>query len=424
MKLAYLFIFITWISLGFFAALKTGSIPKAANLLISCPNHSKDLSTCLGHSLLLRSSLILVLFHSLLLLLSLTRSLLSDYINRNLWSIKILLLLIASYYSFYVLRDHRDSHKEEGGKVEKVDKAKDLREHVFDGLFVKVFWCGVYVSPVFIVWAWLGVVDVGYKVNQYLASKYFEKESKLACGALFGLTGISISFLVFTLFDIGYPSKPSSLPLVSMILLSIFSIVLTLAKFNPQANILTTTFILALLSYFFRLAQLSQPENTAEKVDPKVLSFSYFFLAAIAAVFISVSSGSNCDYSPIEAQSTTRNQGPIQMTGDESTDDIESGDTTSRDNSQTSENTQSEVEKRSLFRKQTILFHIFLILMALTAPAVLTNWKYDENKGFQGLLDTKGHTAYWIQYSSTLTAGLLYIWTLVAPRIFPGRNFE
>ena len=54
---------------------------------------------------------------------------------------------------------------------------------------------------------------------------------------------------------------------------------------------------------------------------------------------------------------------------------------------------------------------------------VLTNWGSLEKAG-NAAAPSAGQVAMWIIAASQWVAGLLYIWTCVAPSLFPGREFS
>lgn len=72
-------------------------------------------------------------------------------------------------------------------------------------------------------------------------------------------------------------------------------------------------------------------------------------------------------------------------------------------------------------------FHLIFVLAVLYLAMILTNWKSvskknDETTGSRIDVDY-GMTAVWVKFSSCVAVLALYVWTLVAPIIFPDREW-
>jgi len=72
-------------------------------------------------------------------------------------------------------------------------------------------------------------------------------------------------------------------------------------------------------------------------------------------------------------------------------------------------------------------FHLVFVLAVLYVAMILTNWKsvsskYDAENGNQVNVDY-GMTAVWVKFASFVTVMLIYVWTLLAPVIFPNRQW-
>lgn len=76
-------------------------------------------------------------------------------------------------------------------------------------------------------------------------------------------------------------------------------------------------------------------------------------------------------------------------------------------------------ELRSYKNNTYIIFHIIMFLVAVYGTMLLTNWgaTYYSGKQFWKSF-TACQASYYIKATTTWLGGLLYIWTLIAPRIF------
>ena len=64
-----------------------------------------------------------------------------------------------------------------------------------------------------------------------------------------------------------------------------------------------------------------------------------------------------------------------------------------------------------------------MALMACQVAMVLTNWGSLQSSGSPSS-PSAGKVSMWIQAAAQWVAGLLYIWTCVAPTLFPDRDFS
>ena len=68
-------------------------------------------------------------------------------------------------------------------------------------------------------------------------------------------------------------------------------------------------------------------------------------------------------------------------------------------------------------------FNLVMALMACNIAMVLTNWGSITKSG-SAASPSSGQVAMWMQAAAQWTAGLLYVWTCVAPTLFPDRDFS
>lgn len=68
-------------------------------------------------------------------------------------------------------------------------------------------------------------------------------------------------------------------------------------------------------------------------------------------------------------------------------------------------------------------FNLVMALMACQVGMVLTNWGSITKSG-SASSPSAGQVAMWMQAAAQWTAGLLYVWTCVAPTLFPDRDFS
>jgi hypothetical protein len=65
-----------------------------------------------------------------------------------------------------------------------------------------------------------------------------------------------------------------------------------------------------------------------------------------------------------------------------------------------------------------------MTLIAMYACMVLTNWGNASADGGSSSSPTTGHVAMWMNASASWICVGIYAWTLVAPKLLPGRDFS
>lgn len=323
------------------------------------------------------------MFHLVMLLVSLLRNRLSDSLNRNFWLLKFSLLVLITASSF------------------KTSKA-----------FVRsYFWLSVLFSPFTIVWMMVCLIDLLFKLAEYLGEKYFDQGNRLVGGLMIIFSASAAAgSLAFLRSGILYAC---GMTLECWVFLgaALAILVLTLVKFNPKANVLTSLLFICALSMLFMITQGSRDDPTcssASQMSKKLQIFAYIGLSLAGTLFISLISESNEDYEEVPSSTRTWEAAP---TADSSLPDAR----------QDSAN-QAE-ESLSAFRKQTIIFHVYMIFLSSLATVLVTSWKFDEQGGFSGLLSPKSQVGHTVQQVSLFGSCGLLIWVLVAPRFFPDREF-
>ena len=68
--------------------------------------------------------------------------------------------------------------------------------------------------------------------------------------------------------------------------------------------------------------------------------------------------------------------------------------------------------------------NFLMSLIALYIPMVLTDWGIAPSSSTTASSIEKGKAAMWIQFSAECLVYLLYFWSLIAPRLFPDRDFS
>lgn len=71
-----------------------------------------------------------------------------------------------------------------------------------------------------------------------------------------------------------------------------------------------------------------------------------------------------------------------------------------------------------------IKWHAFMAIGSVYTAMMITNWGSPEMTGAINNIYVANIEGYWIREMVSIATSLLYIWTLVAPRLFPDRTFQ
>jgi hypothetical protein len=85
--------------------------------------------------------------------------------------------------------------------------------------------------------------------------------------------------------------------------------------------------------------------------------------------------------------------------------------------------TGKEDEDEEDVSKPYIYFHVFMIFMSIYYCMLLTNWNIidsDANK----IIVQQTWISFWVKVVTMLLSVILYTWVLIAPRLFPDREFD
>jgi hypothetical protein len=68
-------------------------------------------------------------------------------------------------------------------------------------------------------------------------------------------------------------------------------------------------------------------------------------------------------------------------------------------------------------------FNVVMVLICQYWCMVLTDWGSSSDRD-SGSSPTAGYTAMWMNIVAAWICVVLYVWTLIAPRLFPDRDFS
>lgn len=326
----------------------------------------------------------------LLFMVSLLKNRFSDAMNRSFWFGKTFFLIGITIFSFQV------------------------------GIwfYKQFFYLAVIASPIAIFLILIAVMDLILKAGDYFASKYFDENSKISLTIILGISFLSIYGIIKLLLVTKANSKDEVSVWIYLALL-VISLVLTIAKLNPEAKVQNTLpymTLMALLLYFYTGSNQDLLSTSLTKQHQLIFYFVCFLLGTF---HISLIDSANQDYKELGAGPQPESNRGYEMTNTQDDSQITSGNGESASPATISE----QEEALGLFRKQTVIFHAYMVMVGLLAVALLTNWTFDADGDLSATFDPRGKTAYVVQLIAYATGTAAFIWTLTAPYFFPDRDF-
>jgi len=372
-----------------------------------------DCSAVVGYKAVYRMCLIVTIFFTLMSIIMINVKSSSDpraAIQNGFWGIKYLIIIGGMIGAFWIP----------------------------DGNFgVAWMYFGLVGGFLFILIQLVLIVDFGHSWAEAWHGNYQENESQGWLAALLSCTGLmyagalSATVLLFVYYTGDFAGQCKlheffiSINLIMCIILSVVSIIPQVQEHMPQSGLLQSSMITMYIMYLTWSAVSNSPQteckpdifspnstssktSTTPNPDVKaphpnfdaenIIGLVIWFLCVL---YSSISTSSSSSASKLTG--TDR----VLLTADEGSDeDVEAG--AARDNE------GDEVAY------SWSLFHMMFALATLYVMMTLTNWyspsgdlaSYDSNSA-----------AMWVKIISSWLAGLIYLWTLIAPAVLQDREF-
>ena len=299
---------------------------------------------------------------------------------------------------------------------------------------------------VFVILQQVLLIDLAYWANDSLVALADEDVSEW-CGYPSPLVALLVGTLVLFAVAIAgiallftYFSGDCPAPDVILSITIVLVVVATLSQLfvSRDANVLTSSVVAVYLVYLASSAVAANPVercNAFHKNGDDWVSVAVGLVVTLIALAYSVYSASSsvkylADGKPIADNAPGGDTMHKIMTGQLDQRGRPTGDADAKDDydaTRTAESVESgESDDGAPVSQKTpaevLSFNGVMALMAMYLAMVLTNWGSLEKAG-NAAAPSSGQVAMWIIASSQWTAGLLYIWTCVAPALFPSREF-
>jgi serine incorporator 1/3 len=377
---------------------------KFANSFIGCPSgNDNELNTCLGMSAVYRMSFVLAIVHILVGLSCLTRDKFAKIVNEGLWGFKMILTAGGFFGTLFMSND-------------------------FFNTYAKV---SIYLSGMFLFVQAVSLIDGFYLWASFWAKKYDDGNGCYGCLLIFTslLQYALIGFFVYHGFTHFWQPGCSGnkFMLITPVFFTIFFIILIVLRFHPNGSVLTSGAISIFGVYLFWATLVS---NTNTTCNNQYSSGSAMLLQIFFSFFFAFSC--NIYWALITQSSVAYKQ--AQLPDVAATDgDNEIAEKTEKENEAKEGNQNTNLIRRDDTAEQYveyennsyIKFHGFMILFSVYICAVFSNWGHATINGQS--YNYKGDSSnapYYIKATTAVFTFGLYLWTVVAPTLFPDRDFN
>eukprot|EP00736_Rhodelphis_marinus_P006785 Rmarinus@m.28065 len=201
--------------------------------------------------------------------------------------------------------------------------------------------------------------------------------------------------------------------LVLSVLVSCVSILPIVQEKTPQSGLLQSAMVSIYATYLTWSAIQSEPCGSSDDVEGHVTAVVGALFLLITAVYSSNYAAGALGTSIIEAKRDAMEgvalMSPIGQSAGDDSDDMEAGSSGALDD--------------SAVDYSYTHFHTVFALASLYMMMLITNWATVNSEGSGALEIGTGWASVWVKASSSWTGYLLYLWTLVAPVLFPDRDF-
>jgi serine incorporator 1/3 len=383
---------------------------------IHCSEITGGNLVCLGVSAVYRMSLALAILFFLMFLACLPRSEFSKKMNEGFWPMKILIIFALFFVFFLVSNSFFEGYS---------DFAK------FMGLF-------------FLVFQIIMLIDLFYLCGEKMKAYY--DEGYQYCGPiLIALAAILfIGNLLLTIFNFIWFSSDSGcgMNIFIIILNIIFTITQTgisVSGISKNGSLITAGLQSLYLTYLTWAGLSSNPDGKCNSflasdtvmITSLVIGFLLILVTLIYLTFSSpeentknVVNGGRQKPEKNNLIDNKKNDSDNEEDDEEDEDDEEKKKKSDKNKqSLEQENNESNKKLKAYQTNQYIDFHLVMMVSSIYISMLLTNWGSPtiDSKSIDAFRPSS--TSYWIQIIGSWIGSLLYIWTLVAPRILPNRQF-
>lgn len=386
---ALLFVLLFWVS-GWLSF---------ATKMIGCEGQD---GSCLGISAVLRLSFVLAVLHLLVGLSCLTRDTFAKIVNEGLWGFKMLLVVGGFIGSLFIPNT----------------------------FFTKYAQFSLYAGFIYLFAQAVSLIDGFYLWAEFWAKKYDDGNKCYGCLLIFvslimySLSGYFVYFGFERFWNPGCGGNKAYM--IITLLIYVLYVVFIILRFHPQGSIITSGAITIFGSFLVWESLVSDPSESCnpeyKSKNSMVLQIVFSLLFGFSCnIYWALSTQSSAAYQQAKIQAPNVTEGDKEAEEKKEKENEENKGKEGQTNliQRDDPNKFADYENNSYIK-----FHGFMVLFSIYICPVFTNWGHASISNNTWNYDNSTSAApYYLKILVAVFTLLLYMWTIVAPKIFPEREF-
>jgi hypothetical protein len=312
------------------------------------------------------------------------------------------------------------------------------------------------------------LVDLAHSLQERWVRNYEETQDciwgfLLLGGSIAAYIAMLVGYIIMFVFFSECTTNVTllSLAVIGVCAVTLISILPKLQEKNPRSGLFQSAIVCGFATYLIASAILAEPDdmkckkwNTTGSLLTTILGIGFSFAAVGYNVFSAAGSSKDFGFGRREKLSAVevaeereqlladaRNEAEVEMNSQEAhlattvpiTDRAEQivaekeGRAARIVNTHEDEDIEANTDDESeAVTYSYSFFHLIFVLAVLYLAMILTNWKHvakTDDVSTQGLQVDYGMTAVWVKVGSFAAVLALYVWTLLAPAVFPDRQW-
>ncbi|KAL4493646.1 hypothetical protein ABPG72_004139 [Tetrahymena utriculariae] len=397
---------------------------------INCPTEAGGGSECLGASSVYRMSFSLASFYlGLFLLLFICCGIeAKKMINDGLWCFKITYIILVFILVFFIPNSFFEGYSQ----------------------FAK------YISILYMLFQSLVIIDLLYKWSQTWVKYYDQGNQSMRYVLVFTsliLYGLAISLNVLTFIWFKGCSTNTAISSVNIVILVVITFIQILG-FNPHGSLIASGGIGLYISFLTFSSQFSSPDSECNSLISNSGNKNGFYFDLSIAIILNFIVLMYITFSSKESTSKTTqniiNNAPQALLADNKEDEedksLEQNKVSNQnayENSSMQQPQGQQQQQQNLNQQQANLsdedkndirrlvviqqfkaFYVVMFFISIYTCMLITNWGSPDFSANTFQLYQESSASYWIKIIIAWLTAAIYIWTLIAPKIFPNRDFS
>eukprot|EP01017_Pseudomicrothorax_dubius_P029686 TRINITY_DN3633_c0_g1_i1.p1 TRINITY_DN3633_c0_g1~~TRINITY_DN3633_c0_g1_i1.p1 ORF type:complete len:460 (-),score=89.52 TRINITY_DN3633_c0_g1_i1:110-1489(-) len=386
---------------------------------LSCPTNPESVGyRCVCLAAIYRASLALVAVFALIFLTTLSRDAGARDCNESCWFIKMLVFIAVFIGLLFVNKD-------------------DLIWYVNVARVISVIFFAMLV---------IMFIDIAYTWGEVWIKRYDEGAQQFKC-YLLSATVILYAIVLYLfirglIWFSGDGCGGNVAAMVVGLILCLFFTGISISGKVPNGSLLTSA-VLSCVVMSFTVAGLSSDNRAAcnsllsggSTRDIMITEVSVgVFVLFIALIYISLATDTNSSntLAVMQKLEIKENNGEeayeeveyIDENGEKKTKKVPKQPVAPAVDPAAKQKLEEEAEVAPYRGRGFVMFQLIMLLACFYFAMLLTNWDTADKMLVGNEYYYPNDTAYWVKLSAAWFTVLLYIWTMIAPLLFPERNFQ